>query len=171
MHVEVAILYTNDNLKSHTCSLPPPPANPQVLANLPVSARALNKRGIGGIGGVNDNVYGRSNSSGSAWGSVGGGGISASHRQRRNSGSEFSSGNPSGRSNSVGVIGGGDRTGMGVGGVERIDGKGRPASIVAKLRAMESFFVADWVFEPESAAVGMRDPSFEGPLVSVCVGV
>lgn len=39
------------------------------------------------------------------------------------------------------------------------------ANMVSGPKARESLLVAEWVLEPESRAVGMRKPSFEGPLV------
>lgn len=65
--------------------------------------------------------------------------------------------------------GGGGHDGGGGGGAGRDSGgKGRSggSSLAAvTARARESLFVAEWVFQPESLAIRMRDPSFEGPLV------
>lgn len=44
-------------------------------------------------------------------------------------------------------------------------GLGVGANTVSGPKARESLLVAEWVLEPESRAVGMRKPSFEGPLV------
>lgn len=45
-------------------------------------------------------------------------------------------------------------------------GDSRCGAVMFNARAKESLLVAEWVFEPESEAVGMRGAAFEGPLVS-----
>ncbi|CAN0518972.1 unnamed protein product, partial [Ectocarpus sp. 8 AP-2014] len=43
-------------------------------------------------------------------------------------------------------------------------GDSRCGAVIFNARAKESLLVAEWVFEPESEAVGMRGAAFEGPL-------
>ncbi|CAM9439983.1 unnamed protein product [Pylaiella littoralis] len=156
----------------------------QVLNNLPVSARAFNKRGIGGWSSnvSRMNSFARMNngaSTGAAFIVGGGGGGAAgvgSNRHRRLRGGSFNSGN----NLAAGVLGGGGGVnGNGTmgpnngsiavgsgheGGSGKATDSGGSHAVVYNARAKESLLVAKWVFEPEAEAVGMRGAAFEGPL-------
>lgn len=137
----------------------------QILANLPVSARALHipRRGCGvsvGDGIPANREAGPHGNVNSASGGVGG--RHSSNRPSRRLSSDNNAGTVFHSAGGTVGSAGGDACGKWGSGTASADAGG----LEAATRTRESLLAAEWMLEPQSQAVCMRDASFSGPLVS-----